>query len=191
MSLDPLPCRPALLLAGSPGIGKSTVIQRLVARLGPAAGGFYTSEVRQGGKRVGFEIVTLAGRRDYLVTADPAITFVRAAPFGRYRVNLEAIDTFVVPALRQAAAEDQVVILDEIGPMELLSPLFGEVVLELLNGPALIVGTIVQRRHPLADLFKTHPRVSLVEVTPANRDQLAAQLYAAIRAAGGKTGISG
>jgi len=139
--------------------------------------------LRQGGQRIGFEIVTLTGQRDYLATTDSAISFARTTPFGRYRVNLEAIDALAVPALRQAAAEDQVVILDEIGPMELLSLLFGEVVRELLNGLAFIAGTIVQRRHPLADLIKTHPRVSLVEVTPANRGQLPAQLYAEINAA--------
>ena len=176
MSHSPQPL--ALLLTGSPGVGKSTVIQRLVARLGPAAGGFYTRELRQAGRRIGFEIVTLAGRRDYLATTNPAVTFSRTASFGRYRVNLAGLDTLAVPALRRAAAEEQVVIVDEIGPMELLSSQFGEVVQELLDGPALILGTIVQRRHPLADRVKAHPRVKLIQVTPANRDRLPTELFA-------------
>jgi nucleoside-triphosphatase THEP1 len=65
--------------------------------------------------------------------------------------------------------------------MEFLSPQFGEVAQELLDGPALVVGTIVRRRHPLADRVKAHPRVKLVEVTPANRDQLPAELFAELR----------
>lgn len=135
------PQSPVTLLTGSPGVGKSTVIQRLVAQLGPVGGGFYTSELRQNGQRAGFEIVTLAGQREYLATTGPAVTFARAAPFGRYRVNLAALDTLAVPVLRQAAAEGRVVVVDEIGPMELLSPQFGEVIWELLASPAAIIGT--------------------------------------------------
>lgn len=180
---------PAILLTGSPGVGKSTIIQGLVDRLGPAAGGFYTRELRQAGQRVGFEIVTLAGQREVLATTDPGIPFIRAVPFGRYRVNLAALDALVVPALRQASAEGRVVVVDEIGPMELLSSRFGQIIWELLDGPAVIVGTIVRRRHPLADRVKVHPRVMVVEVTPANRDTLPAHLYAELGSLSNRTGV--
>jgi nucleoside-triphosphatase len=52
------------------------------------------------------------------------VTFDRPAPFGRYRVNLDAIDTVGVPALLDALDQSQVVVVDEIGPMEILSPRF-------------------------------------------------------------------
>lgn len=141
------------------------------------AGGFYTRELRQSGRRSGFEIVTLAGQTEHLATKDPALTFDPEAPFGRYRVNLAAIDDVAVPALLRAQAQGQIVVIDEIGPMELLSDRFSRAVLALLDSQAVVLGTIMQRRHELADQIKAHPRVTMKEVTPANRDRLPDQVY--------------
>lgn len=56
----------ALLLTGPPGSGKTSLILDAVKHLRQGAGGFYTREIREAGKRVGFEIVTLAGERAIL-----------------------------------------------------------------------------------------------------------------------------
>ena len=55
-----------ILLTGRPGSGKTTLIWRVLARLTKPAGGFYTQEIRESGRRVGFEIITLDGERDTL-----------------------------------------------------------------------------------------------------------------------------
>ncbi|MFQ5886839.1 MAG: nucleoside-triphosphatase, partial [Anaerolineae bacterium] len=39
----------AILLAGRPGVGKTTIIKQVVDMLSGEAGGFYTEEIRQGG----------------------------------------------------------------------------------------------------------------------------------------------
>lgn len=136
------------------------------------AGGFYTRELRRAGRRTGFEIVTLTDQRDMLATKLREIAFTRAAPFGQYRVNLAAIDNLAVPAVRQAQRQKQIVVLDEIGPMEILSEVFCQAVLEILTSPVLVIGTIVQRSQPFADRVKGHGRVTVKEVTPDNRDRL-------------------
>jgi nucleoside-triphosphatase len=173
--------QPIILLTGRPGVGKSTVIKAAVSHLGQHAGGFYTREVRVAGQRTGFEIVTLAGETDLLATKSPDITFSTEAPFGKYRVNLAAIDRLAVPALRQAMAQGQIVVIDEIGPMELLSEKFCQAVKELLDAPVIVLGAIVERRHPVADPIKRHPRVRLEQVTLANRDQLPREIEAKLR----------
>ena len=173
--------KPAILLTGKPGVGKTTVIKKIVSLLGDKAGGFYTREVRACGRRVGFEIVALAGQIDYLATKDPDITFGQEAPFGKYRVNLEGIDTVAVPALYRAMEQGQIIVIDEIGPMEILSKRFCHAVLEILDSDSPVVGTIVQRRNVFADQVKEHPRVTVKHVTVANRDQMADQIYAEIR----------
>lgn len=167
---------PAILLTGPAGIGKSTIIQKLVAQLGETAGGFYTREVRQGSQRTGFEIVTLTGQTVLLATKLAGPTFTEEMQFGQYRVNLTGLDTVAVPALREAVAAGQVVVIDEIGPMELFSPLFCQTVQKVLDSRTAVIGTIVQRPYPGADQVKTHPRVTIRQVTPANRDQLVTQL---------------
>jgi nucleoside-triphosphatase len=171
---------PVILLTGPPGIGKSTIIQQVVARLEAHAGGFYTQESRRAGERTGFEIVTIAGQRATLATRDPTPAFDREASLGRYRINLAAIDDLAVPTLQVALAQGQIIIVDEIGPMELFSPLFCEIVQQILDSNTPATGTIVQRSHPFANRVKAHPRVQTVQVTLDNRDELAAQLYAAL-----------
>lgn len=172
--------QPAILLTGRPGVGKSTIIKAVASCLGHRVGGFYTREVRVAGQRTGFELVTLAGETDLLATKSAAITFPTEVPFGKYRVNLAAIDRLAVPSLWQAVTQEQIVVIDEIGPMELLSETFCQAVQELLDTPVVILGTIVERPHSFADLVKQHPRVQLKLVTLANRDQLPEQLEIAL-----------
>jgi len=104
------------------------------------------------------------------------VVFDRQVPFGRYRVNLDAVDALGVPALLDALARGRVVVVDEIGPMELLSPRFRDAILTVLDSEAPGVGTVVLRPHPFADRVKAHPRVRLVTITAANRDDLPAQI---------------
>lgn len=96
--------QPVILLTGRPGVGKSTIIKAVVSRLGQRTGGFYTREVRDAGKRTGFEIVSLAGETNLLATKSPDITFATEAPFGKYRVNLAAIDSAISAASSGAGA---------------------------------------------------------------------------------------
>jgi nucleoside-triphosphatase len=175
--------QPVILLTGRPGIGKTTVIKKIVSLLENNAlannvGGFYTREVRVRGKRTGFEIVTLAGQVDYLATKEPDIVFAAEVPFGKYRVNLTAIDEIAIPALLRAVEQDQLVIIDEIGPMEIRSKRFCQTVLEILAGETVVLGTIVQKPDQFADKVKAHPRVMVKEITLANRAQIPKQVYA-------------
>jgi nucleoside-triphosphatase len=78
-------------------------------------------------------------------------------------------------------AQDQIVVIDEIGPMEILSKRFCQAVQEILASDSLVVGTIAHRRNAFADQVKGHPRVTVRQVTLANRGRIAEQIYAEIR----------
>ena len=56
----------AILLTGRPRVGKTTIIKDVVRKLPGRAGGFYTEEMRERGRRQGFKIVTLDGREGIL-----------------------------------------------------------------------------------------------------------------------------
>lgn len=174
--------QPVILLTGQPGVGKTTAIKSIISLLGPRAGGFYTREVRARGQRTGFELVTLDGRIVWLASRSPAKIFEEEVPFGKYRVNLRAIESFGIPALRRAVKAGQVVVIDEIGPMEIVSELFCQTVLEILATDLPVLGTIVQRSHPFADQIRAHPRVQIRLVTLANREQIPPQVAAALTA---------
>jgi nucleoside-triphosphatase len=160
----------SILLTGYPGIGKTTAIKRIVAQLMQPVGGFYTEEIREGGARNGFKIVTLDGQAGVLAH----INIRSQHRVGRYGVDLSVVDTLAVDSIRRAMTANQVVIIDEIGPMELFSSTFCQTVMEALQSGAMVLGTIVRRRHPFADQIKTLPTVSIVELTLENRDRIAA-----------------
>jgi nucleoside-triphosphatase len=169
---------PVILLTGRPGVGKTTALRRIVEGLEGSAGGFYTREVRTGGRRTGFELVTLEGERALLATTDPSAELGRPVSFGRYRVDLEAIDAVGVPALVLALQQGRVVVVDEIGPMEIRSARFREAILKILDGEAPVVGTIYGRPQPFADRVKAHPRARVREITMDNRDALPGEVLA-------------
>jgi nucleoside-triphosphatase len=157
-----------ILLTGRPGSGKTTLIRRLLARLARPAGGFYTQEIREAGRRMGFEIITLDGGRGILAHVDISSKH----RISKYGVDLSALETFAIPAMLDAVEHNKLVVIDEIGPMELLSPEFRQVVLDILGSSASVLGSIVWRSTPFTDQIKSRPDVTLLEVTPENREEL-------------------
>lgn len=166
------------LLTGHPQSGKTTIIRKVVDELGDLAGGFYTEEIFGAGGRKGFFLITLEGQKAILAHKD-----IQASPtcrIGRYGVDMHVLETLGVGALQQALKTKKVVVIDEIGKMELLSPLFRETVMQAILGPCIILGTILYKPHPHADLFKTLAQVNLREVNLRTRDSLPQELLAEI-----------
>ena len=112
------------LLTGPPGVGKSTVVSKVVLRLksaGIIVGGCSTAEKRSRGVRVGFDVVNLTdGTKGVLATSSGGL----GPRVGRYRVNLADLSSVGAAGLLKAAASSEVIVIDEVGPMELVSPEF-------------------------------------------------------------------
>ena len=70
----------------------------------------------------------------------------------------------------------QLVVIDEIGPMEIRSVVFREAVNGALDSELPVLGTIFSRFLPFTDTIKSRPDVVLIEIRPNNRDQLVSQL---------------
>ncbi len=158
----------AILLTGTPGSGKTTLLRKVIAALQSPAGGFYTQEIRQSGVRQGFEIITLDGQRDVLAHVE-----IRHSPrIGKYGVNLAGLDHLAVGAIQNALHSGALVVVDEIGPMELLSKRFQAAVLEVFDSDEPLLGTIFKRSLPFVDAIKRRPGVTLIEVHRDNRDSL-------------------
>ncbi|PYK05326.1 MAG: hypothetical protein DME67_05435, partial [Verrucomicrobia bacterium] len=81
-----------------------------------------------------------------------------------------------VAALRAAVPARQLVVIDEIGPMEIRSATFRDAVNEVLDSRAPVLATITARSFPLTDAIKKRPDVTMIEVRPNNRDQLVTEL---------------
>jgi nucleoside-triphosphatase len=170
---------PRLLLEGRPGVGKTTVAARLIELLRAAAlpvTGFVTREVRgQRGRRVGFEIETVDGRRGLLAHVD-----LSGGPrVGRYGVALDDLERVAVPLLERAEA-GSIVVVDELGKMELASARFCDAVAGVLARPLPLVATVHAFAHPFTDAVKRDASVAVVPVTRGNRDGLPRELAARV-----------
>ncbi|KAK7816158.1 hypothetical protein U0070_023641 [Myodes glareolus] len=141
-------------------VGKTTLIQKaseVLQSSGMPVDGFYTQEVRQGGRRIGFDVVTLSGARGPLsrVGSQPPPGKPECR-VGQYVVDLASFEQLALPVLRNAGPSrspgHSVCIIDEIGKMELFSQPFIQAVRQTLSTPGTVVlGTIpVPKGKPLA-----------------------------------------
>ena len=81
---------PIIFLCGEAGVGKTTIIQRALAKIELRPGGFTTDEIRDKGRRIGFEIKTLSGEKGMLAHVDFRSRFW----VGKYYVNIKDLDKF-------------------------------------------------------------------------------------------------
>lgn len=164
-----------LLLTGRPGIGKTTVVQKVAENLGDRRiAGFVTEEVRdRSGRRTGFRAIPFDGRSSTIADVD------RAGPprVGKYGVDVAAIDRLAEDALRPGDEVD-VHLIDEIGKMECLSERFVEAVERLLQSDGPVVATIGRKGSGLIASAKGRADVDLWEVTESNRDALPERIVA-------------
>lgn len=165
------------LITGPPRVGKTTVLTEIAERLkikGLKLGGMTSREIRRDGIRVGFEICDYAsGKRGWLAH----IRQHKGPRIGKYRVNLDNLDSIGVAAIQNALREADVVLIDEIGPMELYSRSFIEAVEETVNSGNLVLATIHYRaQHPLVRSVKSRKDVEVINVTEENRGRLPQQI---------------
>ena len=165
----------AVLITGPPGCGKTTLIRKAVTELGVAAAGFYTEEIRSAGRREGFALVTLDGRRTTLAS----VRIRSPNRVSRYGVDLEALETVGLPALENADAK--LLVIDEIGKMELLSQRFQEAVVRALDGATPLLASIMISRHPFADVVRSRNDVRLINLTPENRERALGEVVTTLR----------
>ncbi len=138
-------------------------------QFGYKVGGFYTREIRDKRGRVGFGITSLDGSSGILADLKVTSNMPRV---GRYRVHLEEFERVGVASVNQAIKDAEVIIVDEIGKMELFSPGFCRVVRLALDSSKPLIGTLGQIRHPLITEINERSDVRQMTLFKDNHNQL-------------------
>jgi len=157
-----------LLITGLPGVGKTILIKKLSEALKdfhPV--GFYTAEIREGGERKGFELISLEGERGLLSHVDTKSPH----RVGRYSVEVKGFEDFLeaIPFFNPSI---HLIIIDEIGKMECFSEKFKKMLGKILDSEKSVIATIALMGSGLIAEIKGRKDVKIFEVTKKNRDSL-------------------
>jgi nucleoside-triphosphatase len=157
-----------ILLEGRPGVGKTTLAIAVVDALadqGVEVSGFTTEELREQGRRVGFAIEAIGGNREVMAHLD----YPGPPRVGKYGVDLDALERVALPAFEERS---EVLVIDELGRMELYSQALCDAVTAAMNDEGNIVATVQVTGHPFTDELKARDDVDVIRVTRTNRDEL-------------------
>ncbi|MGC9530459.1 MAG: NTPase [Candidatus Bipolaricaulaceae bacterium] len=162
-----------IAITGQPGVGKTTLVQQVLAQVPLQAGGMITREIRKVGRRVGFAVIDVATGREGVLAH---VHQTEGPRVGRYRVNLADLEGIGVAAVDRAIATCPLVVVDEVAPMELKSARFVAAVERALGeAEHLLVCVHRASSHHLTYRIR-HQCHHLVRLTKAGRDQAAQQV---------------
>jgi len=156
------------LITGKPGVGKTTLVQKIIERMRSVdMAGFHTAEIRPKGSRLGFELQGLNGKRRTLAHVE----IDSQHRVGKYGVDTVGFEEFL-ETLDLLNPDVGLIVIDEIGKMELFSNRFRSVVCDALNSDKQVLASIPIKGNEFIREIKQRLDIHLFEVTPGNRDRL-------------------
>jgi nucleoside-triphosphatase len=166
-----------ILITGLPGVGKTTLTKNVwetLKDLRPV--GFYTEEIREKGKRTGFELISLDGKREVLSHTDIQTPY----RVGKYKVDVKGFEAFL-GSVAFLIPSTRLVIIDEIGKMECLSERFKECVIECLNSEKWVLATVALKGGRFIEEVKRRHDIKLFKITQRNRDGLLLDILSEVK----------
>ena len=166
---------PKIGITGMPNVGKTQTLVKVMEFLqgsGYIIEGMVTEPILEKEKCVGFYI------RDWQTVEKEVfahVNFDSKDKVGDYGVDLSVLEKIGVAAIEKAISDDDVdiIIIDEIGKMEMLSERFCEVVIEALDSDKPIMITLHKKsRTPLLQDVRRRDDIRILEVTPVNKNLL-------------------
>ncbi len=161
-----------IIITGRPGVGKTTLIESVISALPIPIGGMITKEICKCGHRVGFSVIDLTTHLEGVLAH---IHQPDGPKVGRYHVNLNDLVNIGIEAIDRAREQGRLVVVDEIGPMEISSPKFIPAVQHVIEANLpFIISTHAYLNHPL--IHSLRQQFCLYRVKTGNRDQLAKRI---------------
>ncbi len=160
-------------ITGLPGAGKTQALLKVIEMLeddGKKVGGMITEPIVKRGRREGFYVMDWASKEKRVFASKDIVSKIMV---GRYGVDVSALDEVGVKALQYATASCDVIVIDEVGKMEVESDGFVTAVKEALDADKPLLLTLHKKsRNPLLQDIRRRDDVRILEVTQVNRNLL-------------------
>jgi len=164
-----------IAVTGSPGVGISTLVAKVTSGTKLRVGGVLARDRRYKDRRTGFELLDLSTGMVGILADESG----DGPQLGKYRVHLDDLDLIGAQAVENALGCDLIVV-DEVGPMELSSHRFVLAVEKAIASPKPMLVVLHQwSNHRLAKKIRGSFRV--LTVTRENRDSLADEIAKALK----------
>ena len=166
---------PKIGITGLPGVGKTDTLIKIVKDLeesGYRVGGMVTEAIIENNDRVGFYVMDWQTKERKIFAH---VDFDTGEKVGKYGVDVKVLEEIGVPAIERAIADENIdiIIIDEVGKMEMLSERFCKVVIDALDSDKPILLTLHKKsRSPLLQDIRRRDDIRILEVTPVNRNLL-------------------
>ena len=157
-----------VLITGPPGIGKTTVIKHLLRDLAPViVRGFYKESIFENGIIKGYRLVTPNLHESILAH----LYFESPEKIESFGVNIEGLNNLVDQELDLNNGAE-LYMVDEIGRMECLSDNFCQKIEQILDSEIPLIASVAQLASAKFKKLKDRKDVSLIGITPKNRDSV-------------------
>lgn len=160
-------------ITGLPGAGKTHALRRVVEMLegeGIKVGGMITDAIVEKGKKVGFMVQDLLSKKEGVLAHLNMKSEIR---FMDYGVDIDVLDSIGVNAIESSILNADVIVIDEVGKLEVESPNFVKAVKDALEADKPLLLTLHKKsRNPLLQDIRRRDDVRILEVTPINKNIL-------------------
>jgi len=153
-----------LFILGGPGSGKTKLLRDLALAKKTRIGGYYTEPIMAGRMRKGLMIRTLDGQDRVLASK----TVKSPHKLDRFNVDLNALENVGIPALRLAMMSKELIVIDEVGPLEHLSQRYTDTLIECLQSTKPIVATMRAAGNPFTNKLKKLPDTETILLNKSN-----------------------
>ena len=160
-----------ILITGPPASGKSTFIQNIIK--GKKAHGIFTPEIRKDGERWGFKVVNIRTGHETIM----ASVAIKPHVISKYGVNMEEFEHVAIPAIEEGIkSADSIIVIDEIGNMELFSEKFKKLVMKALDTKRVLATISSKVKTDFAARIRARPDIKLYYLTRANFERIAKEI---------------
>jgi len=164
---------PKIGITGLPNTGKTQLLMKIIDMLEAEdmiVGGMITEAIIFKNKKVGFYVIDWLTKKKRKFAHENIESTIQVENYG---VDMRALDAVGVKAIKNAIAEADVIIIDEVGKMEVESPGFVQVVNDALDCDKPLLLTLHKKsRNPLLQDIRRRDDLRILEVTPVNRNLL-------------------